>query len=280
MKGFFRNRAALALLIAAIAILVLAVSSLMFRGEASPLANAVRVVMTPFRAVASGISDFISSCYTYIYEVEELKAENAELRKRIARMEEEVRESRQALEENARLREIAKLSERRRDFEFVMADIVSREASNWASTFTIGKGYAHGIEPFDCVINEEGFLVGYISEVGTNWSIITTLIDSDMELGAIIARTREAAVAEGDFALMSEGKLKLTFLPEDTVLLNGDVIYTSGVGGIYPKDIRIGTVVEVMADASGMGNYAVIEPAVDLDRLTQIFVITDFDISE
>jgi len=79
---------------------------------------------------------------------------------------------------------------------------------------------------------------------------------------------------------MSEGKLKLTYLPEDTVLLNGDVIYTSGVGGVYPKGIRIGTVTKVQTDASGMGNYAIIEPAVDLDKLTQVFVITDFDISE
>lgn len=280
MKGFFKNRAVLALFIAAAVILAMAVSSVMFEGEASPLSNAIRVIFTPFRAVASGISDFIRSGYTYIYEVEELKSENEALRTKIAEMEEKVRESEQALEENARLRELLKLSERRRDFKFVMAEIVSRDASNWASTFTIGKGSAHGIEPFDCVINEQGFLAGYVSEVGTNWSIITTVIDSDIELGAMIGRTREAAVAEGDFSLMSEGKLKLTFLPEDTVLLNGDVIYTSGVGGVYPKEIRIGTVTKVQADASGMGDYAIIEPAVDLDKLTQVFVITDFDISE
>lgn len=280
MKGFFKNRAVIALLVTAAIILAMAVASVMFEGEASPLSNAVRVILTPFRTAASGISGFIRNTYTYFYEVEELKAENEALRVTIAEMEEKIRESEQALEENARLRELLDLSERRRDFKYVMAEIVSRYSSNWASTFTIGKGSMHGIEPFDCVINEQGFLVGYVSEVGTNWSIITTVIDTDIELGAMIARTRESAVAEGDFALMSEGKLKLTYLPEDTVLLNGDVIYTSGVGGVYPKGIRIGTVTKVQTDASGMGNYAIIEPAVDLDKLTQVFVITDFDISE
>lgn len=87
-------------------------------------------------------------------------------------------------------------------------------------------------------------------------------------------------MAEGDFALMSEGLLKLTYLPEDTVLLNGDVILTSGVGGVYPKDLVIGTVKQVRTDSSGMGTYAVIEPKVDLDKLTQVFIITDFDISD
>ncbi len=116
--------------------------------------------------------------------------------------------------------------------------------------------------------------------MGTNWSIVTTVIDSDLELGAFIYRTREAAVAEGDFALMSEGLLKLTYLPEDTVLLNGDIILTSGVGGVYPKDLVIGTIKKVKTDSSGMGDYAVIEPKVDLNKLTQVFIITDFDISE
>lgn len=280
MKGFFRNRAVLALLAAAVLILLMAISSVLFAGEASPLANAIGVIMTPFRAVASGISGMIGSAYMYAYEVEGLQAENQELRVRIAQMEEEVRQSKQALEENERLRELLNLSERRRDFSFVMAEIVSRDSSNWASSFTIGKGSADGIAPFDCVINEEGAFAGYVSEVGTNWSIVTTVIDSGLELGALIYRTRESAVAEGDFSLMSQGKLKLTYLPADTVLLNGDVILTSGVGGVYPKELVIGTVTKVVKDTAGMGDYAVIEPAADIEKLTQVFVISDFDISE
>jgi rod shape-determining protein MreC len=171
LKGFFRNRAVIALFIAALVILAMAVSSIMFEGEASPLADAIRVIMTPFRAAASGISNFISSGYSYIYESEELKAENDALKVKIAQMEEKTRQSEQALEENERLRKLLDLSERRRDFKYVMAEIVSKDASNWASTFTIGKGSAQGIEPFDCVVNEQGYVAGYVSEVGTNWSI-------------------------------------------------------------------------------------------------------------
>lgn len=280
MKDFFKNRPVIVLFILAAIILAMAISSIVFEGEATPISDGIRVILTPFRAAASSISNLINSAYTYMYEVEELKSENRELRIRIAEMEEAIRESEQALEENERLRNLLKLSERRRDLSFVMAEIVSRDSSNWASTFTIGKGSVHGIEPFDCVVDDVGNFAGYVSEVGTNWAIVTTVIDSDLELGAFIYRTREAAVAEGDFALMSEGLLKLTYLPDDTVLLNGDLILTSGVGGIYPKDLVIGTVKQVKTDLSGIGSYAVIEPGVDLNKLTQVFIITDFDISE
>ena len=139
MKDFFRNRTALILFFVALVVLTLAISTAMFKGEANPLSDTIRVVLTPIRAVTNGVSNLFSSAYSYIYEVEELRSEKREYRIRIAEMEHQIRESKQALEENERLRELLGLSERRRDLTFVMAEIVSRDTSNWASTFTIGR---------------------------------------------------------------------------------------------------------------------------------------------
>ena len=88
------------------------------------------------------------------------------------------------------------------------------------------------------------------------------------------------AVAEGDFDLMSEGKLKLSYLPRDSVILNDDLVLTSGVGGMYPNKLVIGRVEEVKPSTSGADSYAVIVPSADLAGLKQIFVVIDFDISE
>ena len=207
----FKNRPVIVLFILAAIILAMAISSIVFEGEATPISDGIRVILTPFRAAASSISNLIN---WHILTCTRSRSSNPKTGAiRIAEMEEAIRESEQALEENERLRNLLKLSERRRDLSFVMAEIVSRDSSNWASTFTIGKGSVHGIEPFDCVVDDVGNFAGYVSEVGTNWAIVTTVIDSDLELGAFIYRTREAAVAEGDFALMSEGLLKLTYLP-------------------------------------------------------------------
>ena len=99
-------------------------------------------------------------------------------------------------------------------------------------------------------------------------------------MGGLISRTGGAAILEGDLALMGEGKLKLTFLPENSQLMSGDLVTTSGRGGVYPSGIVAGHVEEVRTDASGIGQYAVIAPETDLDNLKQVFIIKDFTIVE
>ena len=125
-----------------------------------------------------------------------------------------------------------------------------------------------------------GNLVGVVAEVGENWATVRTLVDSDTEMGGQLARTGGAAILEGDFALMGEGRLKLTYLPENSELIAGDLVTTSGRGGVYPAGLVAGHVEEVRTDASGMTRYAVIAPETDLDGLQQVFVITDFTVNE
>ena len=280
MKEFFGSKTLM--LIAAVLVIVIVMSfvTILFSGSASPVANITGVLLTPFRSASAAVSGFFGDIYSYIYEFDALKQENSELKAQIAKMEEDIRNSTEALEESARLRALHNLAERRRDFEYVMANIVSWNSSNWTSSFTLSKGSLQGIKAFDCVINEEGFLVGQVTEVGTNWAVVTTLIDSSAEMGAVIGRTGVTAVCEGDFELMGDGFLKLTYLPQDAIVLNGDVVLTSGIGGVFPSDLVIGSAQELRPGAGGVGGYAVIKPAVSLSSLTQVFVVTAFDITE
>ena len=110
--------------------------------------------------------------------------------------------------------------------------VTARSTSNWESTLTIGKGSAAGIAVDDCVVDEYWNLVGVVAEVGENWATVRTLVDSDTEMGGQLARTGGAAILEGDFALMGEGRLKLTYLPENSELIAGDLVTTSGRGGV------------------------------------------------
>ena len=130
------------------------------------------------------------------------------------------------------------------------------------------------------VVDEYWNLVGVVAEVGENWATVRTLVDSDTEMGGQLARTGGAAILEGDFALMGEGRLKLTYLPENSELIAGDLVTTSGRGGVYPAGLVAGHVEEVRTDASGMTRYAVIAPETDLAGLQQVFVITDFTVNE
>ena len=155
-----------------------------------------------------------------------------------------------------------------------------RSNSNWASTLTLSKGSTDGIEAGDCVITETGVLVGVVSETGINWSTVSTIINTDTEIGGIVTRTYSAGVLEGDFALMNEGKLKLNYLPEEAQLVSGDEVLTSGRGEIFPSGLVVGRVEGVFTDPSGKTRYAVIEPEVTLDSLIEVFVIKEFEIVE
>ena len=127
------------------------------------------------------------------------------------------------------------------------------------------------MEKNDCVVSAEGDLVGVVSAVGYNWCTVLTVIDTDTELGARVFRTQEVAVAEGDLALMGEGKLKLSYLSADAQLLSGD-------GGFYPGGLVIGTVESVRTGDDGLAQYAVLAPAARLGELSEVFIIKDFDI--
>lgn len=266
--------------LAVVIIVIMAASSALMGGRANVISNVVGIVSLPAQKALTGFTGWVGSIYSYTYEYDALKAENESLKKQIAEMEKSVRQAQYDQEENERLRELLKLSQQRRDFVFESATIVSRSSSNWTASVTLSKGSAQGVKAGDSIVTETGVLVGVIVEVGTNWSTAITVTDPDTELGALIFRTGEAAIAEGDFELMGSGKLKLTYLPEDVRLLNGDLIVTSGRGGVLPSGLIIGTVDEVKTDVSGLTDYAVITPSVSADSLTQVFIIKSFDIVE
>ena len=134
------------------------------------------------------------------------------------------------------------------------------------------------MEVHDCVIDETGAIVGTICEVGLNWSRVLTLVDTDTSLGAQVFRTDELGLAQGDFSLMEQGRLRLDYLPADCRLLSGDLVVTSGLGGFYPSGLVSGSVEEVRLDDSGAASYAILAPRVNFDQLAEVFVIKSFDI--
>ena len=277
MKHFLKQHGLWILFAAAVIAAGLAMASA-FSSATAPLTNLAGILVSPFRSGFTAVAEWFNDKQAYYADYKALEAENAELRKRIAEMEEAVRQSEADSEENARLRSLLNLRPQRKDFDLESAHVTGHETSNWSSTLTLNRGTAHGVEIGDCVINEEHYLVGVVSEVGYNWCTVLNLIDTDTELGAMIFRTDEIGVASGDFNLMKEGRLKLSYLPADAQLLNGDLIVTSGVGGYYPKGLVIGAVEEVMLDDSGLTRYAVIDPMVDFAELTQVFIVKSFDI--
>jgi len=277
MKNFFTKNGIILLTAVTVIAVLLCIVSAASRGTGF-VHNAVGVIVSPFRAVGSAVSGWVTGIGDRFTTVEELQQENDELRRQVAELERQLRQASEDSEENQRLRSLLDLRQQRQDFVFESAEVVGRSSSNWSSTLTLSKGTSCDIAIGDCVVNELGFLVGVVTDAGLNWSTVTTILDTGSQLGARVFRTGETTVAQGDLALMDQGLLRLSYLEDESSLMNGDLIITSGLGGYYPSDLVIGAVKEIRTDDTGLTKYAILTPQVDLGALQQAFVITDFQI--
>ena len=280
MKNFFRGNGVWLLLIALLLSALLGISSVLMGSTADPLSNLAAAVTAPVRNGAAAVGDLIQGVSRYVFRYGEMEEQIASLEARNAQLEEQLRQGEEAIQENELLRELLDLRERRRDFVFESAKVTARSTSNWQSTLTLSKGEESGIQAGNCVVTSTGLLVGVVSEVGSRYCVLSTVIDTSMEMGGIITRTNTAGVLEGDFGLMQEGKLRLGYLPDEAQLVAGDEVLTSGRGDVYPSGLVVGRVEGVFSDASGMNRYAVVVPEVDLSALVEVFVIKEFDIVE
>ena len=276
MKKFFREHGIWVLFATAVIAVTLAVMSVVST-TSSPLSNLAGIIASPFRSAYAAVTGWIQDKQNYYQDVTALEEENAALKQENAQLRAENRRAEEALEENARFRELLNLRPQTYDWELETTDVTEHSVTNWTSSLTLNKGTEHGVEVNDCVITETGALVGLVSAVGYNWCTVLTVVDTDTSLGAQVYRTKDLGMAVGDFSLMEEGRLRLDYLPADCQLLGGDLVVTSGLGGYYPAGLEIGTVEEVQLDDSGAASYAVLTPSAELDNLVEVFIIKSFD---
>ena len=279
MKEFLSKRWLVILLVAVLLCLIMAIMAALSGGRVSQVSNFVNILTTPIQNAATSVGNAVRSGYDHLFAFDQLKAENEQLKSELADTQQKLRDAEKAEKENVQLRAALNMKERSRDLVFESAEIIARSNENWATSFTIDKGTLAGIALDNCVITDEG-MVGFVSEVGTTWAVITAVTDTSMEASAIVSRTREVASAEGDFELMKEGYLKLSYLERDTQVIKGDTVEISGLGGLFPKGIVLGTVEEVRTESHGISKYALIRPAVDLAKVNHVLVIKSFAVTE
>ena len=260
MKNFLKNNGLWILFAGAVISVALALMSY-FSTTSAPLVNAVNVMVSPFRSAYTAVATWFNDKQNYYRDTTNLLEENAALRKRIAQLEADLRQAEDDRKENEILRDALELRKQRRELELESAMITERSVTNWTSSLTLNKGTSHGVESGDAVIDGTG-----------------SLVDTDTSLGAQVFRTKDLAIAAGNFSLMEQGRLRLELLPAGCQLLPGDLVQTSGLGDYYPSGLVIGTVEEILVDDSGAASYAILTPAADLSSLTEVFVIKSFDV--
>ncbi|MBQ7090300.1 MAG: rod shape-determining protein MreC [Clostridia bacterium] len=232
--------------------------------------------ITPIQNFFTTLFDYGGNLVEAYTDYEELERENEKLRKELASAGQLIRDAESSVNENQSLKAMLGIVEENPNFEFASCLVVGSDQNGYSHTLTLNKGSADRLNERDLVITADG-VVGYISELGVNWSKVTTILDSSCEIGAIVTRTQDIGVLDWDFTLSEEGLLKLAYLNTEVVLNSGDSVETSGVGGIFPKGVLLGRVKELRTESHGISQYAVLEPAVAVDEVSTVFVITNFE---
>ncbi len=268
-------------LLAGVAVVVVVLCIISAVASGTPfLRNAAGVIASPFRAAGSAVAGWVGGIGDHFDDVDTLQQENDDLRAQVADLEQQLRQAQKAQEENQRLRRLLELQSQRQDLKTVSARVAERSVDNWSSTLTLNQGTGAGIAIGNCAIDEYGDLVGVVTDAGLNWCTVTTVLDTSSAIGAKVFRTEQVAVAQGQLSLMGQGQLSLTYLENAGDLISGDLVVTSGLGGYYPAGLTIGTVEELRTGADGLTQYAVVTPKAAVTSLTQVFLITDFDVVE
>ena len=275
MKHLFSTRVKVVLIVAVVLTVLLAVVHSL-TGLSLP-DMFVKGVLTPIRSGASKLTEQAQRAYNYIFEYEALESENQSLKEQIAELEKDTREADAVARENERLRALLELSQTHEDYTFVDGYIISRSSQDWSSTLTINRGSASGLEAGMCAVTANGELVGLISEVGVNYAVIKTVLDSSLEIAATISSSGYNGIVQGGYSTGLEGLLRMDYLPSSSVIRNHDEVVTSG-STVYPRGLIIGNVVDAGFDDTGVAKYALLEPAVEMGSLEQVFIITAYEV--
>lgn len=271
---FFKTRFFIILLCIAI-VLTLVPIVWTAMGRTDLVRGAVGIAATPFKWCFNACANAIKGFGAYFTEFDRLKAENEYLKDRLEDYEEQKNISRVLDEENRWLRKYLGLKDENEHFELADATIVSKESSSSSQIFTLNRGSSDGIKVGMPVITESG-VFGFVKEVSIFSCKVVGMLDASASAGAIIERSGAIGVAGGAFELRSDGLCEMSYIEAGSDVKVGDIVVTSGVGGVYPPGIKLGRVVEISTDALSRNMVATIQPYVDFENASRVMIITSF----
>ena len=273
MRHFFSARVRVVLILALLLAVGLVIASNLTGLTIPNLV--VQGVLTPIRAGANAMTNQAENIYDYIFRYEALVAENEALREQIAQMRKDNNQADFIARENDRLRDLLELQKDHEDYVLVDSYIISRNSTDWNSTFTLDVGSNDGIGQGMVAITANDEVVGLVTEVGPNYCVVKSVLDSSLEISANIASNGYSGMVQGGYSTGSKGLLRMNYLPSAAVIRNHDQVVTAG-STVYPRNLILGYVVDAGIADAGAAKFAILEPAADIDKLEQVFILTGY----
>lgn len=240
--------------------------------DISIIENIANTFVVPIENGLTYLKNGINNNDNFFENVNQLKSENEQLKEKNSELEQTLREYEIVKNENEQLKQQLNLSEKYREYTTIPGTVIAKDISNYSKTIVINIGSSNGIKEKMTVIADEG-LVGYVISVTENTAKIQTIVDSASATSSLTSTTRDRMVCKG--TVENESILKATYIATDANIIQGDSIETSGLGGIYIKGIHVGKIKKIVEGTNKIDSYALIETAVDFEKLETVLVITN-----
>lgn len=274
-----RNKLAVTIIVLSVSFLGLIVYTVK-KENRSIIESGAGSTLNPIQSLVYKGTNSIKGTLDFFFNFSEVKAQNKELIEKNQELENKLSTYSDLKEENDRLRQILDFTEERNNYNYIACDIIGYSGGNFLDGYIVNKGKNANIQKGMIVIAGQG-LVGQVTSVGENWSIIQSLVNENIAVSVMVESTREATgYLKGFKDSKNRNLAKVYDLPMDSEVKEGDVIMTSGVGMLYPKEIRIGEVTHVEEDKVKVMKSAVIKPYVDFNKLEELFIVSPKDTRE
>ncbi len=277
MKKFFTSFLARFLGVLVLALIGVMIYSATTGGFATIPETLTGLVVTPIQSLTTSVSNGVSGFFGQLTgagdlreQIAQLEKENAELRKLLVEYDE-------LKQTNDWYSEILGLHEENPEYTFAAGRVIGRDPSDFYGNFTISAGRNADISVNDPVVATDGSLVGVVDEVGLTYAKVRTILDPSAKVASQISRTGDTAYTAGSTVDMArQNSLRLTTLERTSGVSIGDYVVTSGIGGVYPSGLLIGSVKQIESATDGMTLTADVELFAEIYDLKQVMVITSF----
>lgn len=267
----FKNKLAVTIVLLSVAFCGMIIYSL--QSDANGISSSVSTVVSPLQKIVYNINSRVKETVDFFLNFSEVKLENEELKKKNTKLANELIEYESLKDEVERLREALNFTESKNNYKYVGVNIIGYSGNSLSDGYIIDKGSNDGIDKNMVVVSSKG-LVGKVTKVASNFAIVQSILNENIAVAVMDQQTREATGVLQGLSDKKDNNMTVVYnLPISSDVKEGDIIITSGLGKIYPKEIPVGTVVSVEEDNVRVMKSAIVEPFVNFNEVEELFVV-------
>lgn len=234
------------------------------------------VAVAPFQRAAAAVSNGVSSLWEKYTNIDAILEENEKLTMENAELRGQMVDYDKLKAENEAYKALTNIQEQHPEMSYVSSFVIGRDPLDSFYGFTLDKGSLDGVEANDAITSDEGYLLGVVTEVDLTSCKVMTILHPSFNAAGVVSRTRDNGIITGSADYAAEGLCILSNLSRGTLTKANDQVITTGLGGVFPPDVLVGVVQELVPEASGKSTIAVIKPGADPRTVKHVFIITNY----